>query len=140
MEGVGAASLAAAAVHADFDIDSLASWGPGQPTPFSFLASAFEAIGSDTKRLVKTQQLIVVFRVILGRTPEDLLPAVYLCTNQVAPAHEATELGIGDAILVRVITCPSPLSMPQAHVLVVPVKMHTRSALQPWSIMHMNFR
>lgn len=46
------------------------------------------------------------FRTIIATTPEDLLPTVYLCTNQVAPSHEGTELGIGDATLVKV--CLSP--------------------------------
>jgi len=47
-------------------------------------------------------QGVCTFRGILGRTQEDLLPAVYLCTNQVAPSHVGTELGIGDAILIKV--------------------------------------
>ena len=102
VEGVGTGSLAAAALHADFDLEKLAPWKEGSPVPFAFLAAAFEAIGSDSKRLAKTQQLVNVFRAILGRTLRDLLPAVYLCTNQVAPSHEGTELGIGDAILIKV--------------------------------------
>ena len=102
VEGVGTGSLAAAALHADFDLDKIAPWKTGRPVPFAYLAAAFEAIGSDSKRLAKTQQLVQFFRAILGRTPEDLLPAVYLCTNQIAPAHEGTELGIGDAILIKV--------------------------------------
>ena len=102
MEGVGTGSLAAAALHADFDLEELAPWKEGSPVPFAFLAAAFEAIGSDSKRLAKTQQLVNMFRAILGRTPQDLLPTVYLCTNQVAPSHEGTELGIGDAILIKV--------------------------------------
>ncbi len=102
VEGVGTGSLAAAALHADFDLDKIAPWKSGQPVPFAYLAAAFEAIGSDSKRLAKTQCLVQFFRAILGRTPEDLLPTVYLCTNQIAPAHEGTELGIGDAILIKV--------------------------------------
>lgn len=99
---MGSGSLAAAALHSNFDLDKIAPWKTGAPVPFAYLAAAFEAIGSDTKRLAKTQQLVQFFRGILGRTPEDLLPTVYLCTNQVAPAHEGTELGIGDAILIKV--------------------------------------
>lgn len=102
VEGVGTGSLAAAALHANFDLDKIAPWESGKPVPFAYLAAAFEAIGSDSKRLAKTQCLVQFFRAILGRTPEDLLPTVYLCTNQIAPAHEGTELGIGDAILIKV--------------------------------------
>jgi DNA ligase 1 len=32
------------------------------------------------------------------------LPALYLCANQVAPAYQCVELGIGDAILMRAIS------------------------------------
>lgn len=42
------------------------------------------------------------FRAILSTTPEDLLPAVYLCTNRVAPAHMGVELGVGESILIKV--------------------------------------
>lgn len=31
---------------------------------------------------------------------------LYLCTNRVAPAHEGIELGIGDAILMKVRLVP----------------------------------
>lgn len=44
------------------------------------------------------------FRAILAATPQDLLPTVYLCTNRVAPAHAGVELGVGDAILIKVST------------------------------------
>jgi DNA ligase-1 len=46
--------------------------------------------------------VVNAFRAIIATTPGDLLPAVYLCTNRVAPAHEGVELGIGDATLIKV--------------------------------------
>ena len=39
---------------------------------------------------------------MIATTPEDLLPAVYLCTNRVGPSHEGLELGVGDSILMKV--------------------------------------
>ena len=99
---MGQGALAAAALHTDFDLDQVAPWPNGAEVPFSYLAAAFEAIGKDSRRLAKTQQLVALFRGIIARTPEDLLPTVYLCTNQVAPAHTGIELGIGDAILIKV--------------------------------------
>lgn len=54
------------------------------------------------QRLVITNLLINAFRCVLAKTPADLLPVVYLCTNRVAPAHEGVELGIGDATLIKV--------------------------------------
>lgn len=34
-------------------------------------------------------------------TPDDLVPIVYLSANRIAPAHEGTELGIGDASIIK---------------------------------------
>jgi len=78
-----------------------ASWQPGQSVPYSFLSDTFEKIEQTTKRLEIVRLLVECFRTILDTTPDDLLPAVYLCVNQVGPAHEGMELGIGDAILVK---------------------------------------
>jgi len=63
-----------------------------------------QSIAEESKRLAITSLLASAFRVILATTPSDLLPVLYLCTNRVAPAHEGIELGIGDAILMKVRT------------------------------------
>ncbi|DBA87111.1 TPA: hypothetical protein ACH3X2_005217 [Trebouxia sp. C0005] len=101
VEGVGLGAVAAASKHGKFDLDKLATWKAGQPVPFAFLADTFEAIAEESKRLVITSLLVNCFRTIIATTPADLLPTVYLCTNQVAPSHEGIELGIGDATLVK---------------------------------------
>lgn len=85
VEGVGTGALAAAALHADFDLDALATWAPGKPVPFEFLAATFEEISEESKRHAVTRLLINAFRAILATTPADLLPAVYLCVNQARP-------------------------------------------------------
>ena len=84
VEGVGQGALAAAALHTDFDLDKVAPWPGGAEVPFSYLAAAFEAIGKDSRRLAKTQQLVALFRGIIARTPEDLLPAVCLLSEHLA--------------------------------------------------------
>lgn len=43
------------------------------------------------------------FRAILSTTPQDLLPAIYLCTNKVAPAHHGVELGVGEMIILKAV-------------------------------------
>jgi hypothetical protein len=83
MEGVGLGAVAAAKAYANFDSAELATWKAGEPVPFLFLATTFEAIANQPKRLQMTQLLVTAFRTILATTPEDLLPAVYLCSNQV---------------------------------------------------------
>jgi hypothetical protein len=44
------------------------------------------------------------FRSVIALTPADLLPCVYLCCNKIAPAYEGRELGIGDALLFKVVS------------------------------------
>lgn len=88
VEGVGLGAVAAAEAYGNFDVSKVATWKAGEPVPFTFLASTFETIASTTKRLEITHFLVGAFRTILGTTPEDLLPVVYLCTNQVCiPSH-----------------------------------------------------
>lgn len=101
LEGVGNLAIKAAAEHSSFDLSSLVTWKEGAPVPFSFLANTFEAIAEESKRLIITKYLINAFRAVIATSPQDLLPMVYLCTNQVAPAHSGLELGIGDATLIK---------------------------------------
>lgn len=42
------------------------------------------------------------FRAILATHPEEMMPALYLCTGRIAPAHEGLELGVGESILLKV--------------------------------------
>lgn len=41
------------------------------------------------------------FRSVIATTPEDLLPAVYLICNEVAPTFQGVELGIGDGLIIK---------------------------------------
>ncbi|GAX75595.1 hypothetical protein CEUSTIGMA_g3039.t1 [Chlamydomonas eustigma] len=106
VEGVGLGALAAASKHAAVDVDSVVGgrWDKDQPIPFEFLADTFEEISETSKRLDIVNLLINCFRAILTTTPEDLLPAIYLCTNRVAPAHYGVELGIGEGILFKALS------------------------------------
>ena len=100
--GVGKGAIAAAEHHDKFDAAAHAAWKPGEPVPFPFLIDTFTAIDATTKRLEITNLLTNALRTIIATTPEDLLPTVYLLANRIAPAHAGVELGIGDAILIKV--------------------------------------
>ncbi|GLI65526.1 hypothetical protein VaNZ11_009081 [Volvox africanus] len=101
VEGVGTGAVAAASKYAEADISKLITWKTGSPVPYSLLANTFEAIAETTKRLEIVAHLVAAFRAILDTNPADLLPAVYLCVNRVAPAHTGIELGIGEATLIK---------------------------------------
>lgn len=104
VDGVGSLAIKAAARHGTFQLEKLATWTPGKPVPFSFLADTFEAIADESKRLIITSLLVNAFRAVIATSPDDLLPMIYLCTNRVAPAHEGLELGIGDASLIKALS------------------------------------
>ncbi|KAH8583740.1 DNA LIGASE I [Cryptosporidium sp. chipmunk genotype I] len=76
---------------------------------FSVLTDAFSKIeqlkgsGSGSKKgcIVILANL---FRLIIHHNPSDLIDAVYICMNKVAPDYEGKELGIGDSILIKCIS------------------------------------
>jgi alkylhydroperoxidase/carboxymuconolactone decarboxylase family protein YurZ len=82
-----------------FDASKHATWKKGEPVPYSHLANMFEKVEGTTKRLEMTAIVTKALRTVIETTPSDLLPAVYLSVNNLAPAHEGIELGIGDMIL-----------------------------------------
>lgn len=81
-----------------------AEGAPGTDTaPYAVVADTFADISAVGSRLECTKLLTQLFWAVIARCPQDLLAAVYIAVNKQAPAHEGVELGIGDAILVKVV-------------------------------------
>jgi DNA ligase-1 len=78
-----------------------AFWEKGQPVPYKALAQTLYCMEKTTKRLELLSIVTNFFRSILALTPKDLVPALYLLTNKVAPDYENIELGIGDTVLFK---------------------------------------
>ncbi|XP_044306050.1 DNA ligase 1 [Varanus komodoensis] len=78
-----------------------ACWGPGQRVPYLAVARTFELIEEESARLKIIETLSNLFRSVIALSPEDLLPCIYLCLNQLGPAYEGLELGIGKTILMK---------------------------------------
>ena len=72
--------------------------------PYIFLATAFNNIEAETKRLVIIEHATNTFRAIIKNAPNDLFYAVCLMTNTIGAVHEGFELGIGDALLIKTLT------------------------------------
>ena len=55
------------------------------------------------RRLKIIEILSNFFRSVIALSPEELLSAVYLSLNQLAPAYVGLELGIGESLLMKAI-------------------------------------
>ncbi|KAH8553898.1 ATP-dependent DNA ligase [Umbelopsis sp. PMI_123] len=71
----------------------------GPVAPYSFITEAFCIIADTSARTIITNVLCNMLRVLMVHTPTDLLPAVWLCSNAIAPPYMGVELGIGPLIL-----------------------------------------
>ncbi|KAK4477671.1 hypothetical protein RD792_016916 [Penstemon davidsonii] len=77
-----------------------ACWMKGQPAPYILIARTFDLVEQEKGKLKATSMLCNMFRSLLALSPEDVIPAVYLCTNKIAPDHENMELNIGGSTVV----------------------------------------
>jgi DNA ligase N terminus len=74
-----------------------ACWKAGAATPYLHLANTFDALTNTRSRLRKADILTNCFRSLLVLSPEDLLPAVFMCSNKIAENLEGVDLGVGGA-------------------------------------------
>ena len=80
------------------------TWPLNGKVPYSALTSTFENIETTTSRLEKESIFCNIFRSIILSSPNELEAVVYLASNQLFPAYEGLELGIGDALLIKAVT------------------------------------
>ena len=101
-DGAAAASSSTAS-GAAFDPIKSATWKAGEAVPYSVLAAVFERIEAEGSRLLTVGWLSDMLRSVIALSPDQLLPIVYLCCNQIAPAYEGKETMVGDATLLKAI-------------------------------------
>ncbi|KAK9700226.1 hypothetical protein RND81_08G224900 [Saponaria officinalis] len=84
-----------------------ACWKQGQPAPYIHLSRTFDLVEAEKGKIKATSMLCNMFRSLLALSPDDVLPAVYLCTNKIAADHENVELNIGGSLVTSAIeeTC-----------------------------------
>lgn len=80
-----------------------ACWKRGDKTPYSAFTRTLELIEETSARLKIIEILSNYFRSVIVLSPVDLLPSIYLCLNQLAPAYEGIELGVADTNLMKAI-------------------------------------
>ncbi|VVA94247.1 unnamed protein product [Arabis nemorensis] len=76
-----------------------ACWRDGQPAPYIHLVRTFASVEGEKGKIKAMSMLCNMFRSLLALSPEDVLPAVYLCTNKIAADHENIELNIGGSLI-----------------------------------------
>ncbi|CAG9571026.1 unnamed protein product [Danaus chrysippus] len=80
-----------------------ACWKKNQDVPYLALAKTLEVIEATSARLKMVEILSNYFKSVIALTPEDLLPSIYLCLNQLAPAYKSLELGIAETYLMKAV-------------------------------------
>lgn len=78
-----------------------ACWKKGDKVPYLALAKTFEKIDSISARLKMVEVLRNFFRSVMVLSPDDMVLAVYLCLNKLAPDYQGVELGVGESLLVK---------------------------------------
>lgn len=80
-----------------------ACWKRGQKVPYLAVARTFEKIEEDSGRLKNIETLSNLLRSVILLSPDDLQCCVYLCLNQLGPAYEGLELGVGETVLMKAV-------------------------------------
>ncbi|KAK8765182.1 hypothetical protein V5799_032210 [Amblyomma americanum] len=86
---------------ASYDPVEDACWKKGAKVPYLALAITLDKIDGISGRLRIIEVLSNFLRSVLILSPDDLLYAVYLCLNKIAPDYQGLELGIGESLLVK---------------------------------------
>ncbi|KAK9295569.1 hypothetical protein QLX08_010133 [Tetragonisca angustula] len=76
-----------------------AFWKQGERVPYIALTRTLELIEETSARLKIIEILSNYLRSVIVLSPDDLLPSIYLCLNQLAPAYE----GVAETNLMKAI-------------------------------------
>ena len=111
-------ATAAKIAYHKYDVLGAATWEPGKPVPYLFLARVFGRIEDEPKRLLITELMADAFRTVIATSPDDLLPMMAVSINKLAPAYEGVELGIGDSIMIKAVseTCGRSVDAIKANI------------------------
>ncbi|KAI8993003.1 ATP-dependent DNA ligase [Trametes punicea] len=113
---IGNTSLSQAPTYKALDVDppsydlNCGAWAEGAPVPYSFLAHTLATLSGTRSRIAKLDTLTNALRTIAQQHPPSLLPALYLCSNTLAPPYSPIELGLGPSTISKAIQHVSGLS------------------------------
>lgn len=85
----------------NYDAIKDAAWKDGEKVPYIYFATTLKSIEENSSRLKMMEILSNYFWSVLKKSPDDLLPSIYLCLNKLGPSYEGLELGIGESMLIK---------------------------------------
>lgn len=97
----------------DYDPMEDSSWKAGEKVSFYAFAKTLDKMEEESGRLRKIAVLSNFFWSLFKLSPEDLIPAIYLVTNKLAPDYEGIELGIGETLIIKAIANSTGRSVDQ---------------------------
>lgn len=86
-----------------YDPVTNASWKEGENIPYLSLASTLKEIEQNSSRLKMIEILSNFFQSVIYLSPKELSKCIYLMLNQLGPAYEGLELGLGDSVIIKAI-------------------------------------
>lgn len=86
-----------------YDPVSDAEWKEGENIPYLALAHTLKEIEQESSRLKMIEILSNFLQSVIYLSPKELPRCIYLMLNQLGPAYEGLELGLGDSILIKAI-------------------------------------
>lgn len=80
-----------------------AGWKEGESIPYLVLANTLKEIEENSSRLKMIEILSNFFQSVITLSPKELPRCIYLMLNQLGPAYEGLELGIGESLIMKAI-------------------------------------
>lgn len=80
-----------------------AGWKDGENIPYLSLANTLKEIEQNSSRLKMIEILSNFLQSVIYLSPNELPKCIYLMLNQLGPAYEGQELGLGESIIVKAI-------------------------------------
>lgn len=80
-----------------------ASWKEKEKVPYLAFANTLKDIEAESSRLKMIEILSNFLQSVIHLSPDDLHRCLYLMLNQLAPAYEGVDLGVGDSIIIKAI-------------------------------------
>lgn len=87
----------------DYDPVADAIWKEGQPIPYLALAATLKEIEANSSRLKMIEILSNFLQSVVYLSPKELPTCIHLMLNQLGPAYEGLELGLGESIIMKAI-------------------------------------